>query len=318
MRFRDWHGCELGNRAVAPAHCPCDGVQPCTMTAVARMGFPFVPSIPGSFFACLLLVESLQLQAGAKAAGAPAVFGVVGKHARVWLGKAGAAAWAGALDRKVLLLERSRGILDEPIQRQDNAHDPLAMFQCAAHGIAKRCLVIHVNCQVCNRQLDGVFFVPIQPGPGRDGDEGPIHTQVRMPLRGGPFGQVGVVALAVGHERCQHANVLACMLTQDSRHDLVRVLGLDTDLAARAHLCAELHVEEPQKVMDLGHGGDRGLAAASARTLLDGDSGWDAKNRVHIRLAGRLHDGARVGVQRLEIAPLSFVEQNVKRESGFA
>ena len=69
---------------------------------------------------------------------------------------------------------------------------------------------------------------------------------------------------------------------------------------------------------DLGGGAHRGLAPASRQPLLDGHRGRNAIHRIHLGSAGRLHDAARIGVERLQVAALTFVKQNVKRQGRFA
>src|SRR3546814_9780557 len=71
-------------------------------------------------------------------------------------------------------------------------------------------------------------------------------------------------------------------------------------------------------MMDLRHGGDGGLAASAAGALLDRDGGRYSVDGIDIGLAGRLDDGACIGVQRFQVAALAFVEQNVERQRGFA
>ena len=95
-------------------------------------------------------------------------------------------------------------------------------------------------------------------------------------------------------------------------------LRLDGDVAGGAELRAELHVEQAQEVIDLGERGHRALAAAAAGALLDGHRGRDAVDRIHVRARRGLHELARVGVQRFEIAALAFVEDDVERQRGFA
>ena len=111
-----------------------------------------------------------------------------------------------------------------------------------------------------------------------------------------PFCKIRVITLAGRDEWCKQSDAFALVVAQDSRHDLICALGLDTDAAVWAHLCAEFHVHQPQKVMDFGHGGDSGLAAPAAGALFDRDRGGYAKDCVDIRFACWLHDGARVGV----------------------
>src|SRR5690606_32910982 len=75
-------------------------VQAFAVASGAGGGGAVVPGVPAGFFAGLLGIEPLELQAGAEAGRAPAVLGVVREQARIGLGEAGAAAGAGALDRE--------------------------------------------------------------------------------------------------------------------------------------------------------------------------------------------------------------------------
>ena len=52
--------------------------------------------------------------------------------------------------------------------------------------------------------------------------------------------------------------------------------------------------------------------------MLDRHGGGNAVDRINLRSAGRLHDGTGVGVERLQVTALPFVEQNVKGQRGFA
>ena len=65
-------------------------------------------------------------------------------------------------------------------------------------------------------------------------------------------------------------------------------------------------------MVDLGQRRHRALAAAAAGALLDRHRRRDAVDRVHVGPRRGLHELARIGVQRLEIAALAFVEQDVE------
>lgn len=309
---------QLGDRAVAPAHRQRDAVQALAMAYRAGPGFAFVPGVPGGFLAGLFGVEALQLQAGAEAAAAPAVLGVVREQARIGLGEADAARRAGALDREVLLLQIAIQACAQPVQRVHHAQHALPMLQGLPHGIAQRRFVAGVDHHIGHRQFDGVFLIAVQARPGADRDEGAVDAQMGVALAACPFGQVGVVALARRHQRRQHADVLALVFAQQARHDLVGVLRLDRHLAIGAVLGAQLDVQQAQEVMDFRHGGHGRLASAAAGALFDRHGGRDAEDGVHVGLAGRLHDGARIGVERFEVAPLAFVEQDVEGQGRLA
>ena len=77
-------------------------------------------------------------------------------------------------------------------------------------------------------------------------------------------------------------------------------------------------IEQAQEVIDLGERGHRALAAAAAGALLDGHRRRDAVDGIHVGPRRGLHELARIGVQRFEIAALAFVEDDVEGERGFA
>ncbi len=104
----------------------------------------------------------------------------------------------------------------------------------------------------------------------------------------------------------------------NARRDCVDRLRLDRDIAFGAVLRAELHEQQAQEVIDLGQRRDRALAPAAARALLDRDRRRDAEDRVDVGLGRRLHELARVGVQRFEITALAFGEHDVERERALA
>ena len=49
---------------------------------------------------------------------------------------------------------------------------------------------------------------------------------------------------------------MSLMVTHDACHNLLCTLRFYTDLAGGAHLRAEFHVEQTQKMMDFSHGGN--------------------------------------------------------------
>ena len=146
----------------------------------------------------------------------------------------------------------------------------------------------------------------------------PSTRRWRVAARLGPLGEVGVDALARDDQRREQADVLAGVVAQQLRGDALGALRRDRRAVVDAVLQAELDVEQAQEVPDLGRRRDRALAAAARQALLDRHRRRDAVDRVDLGPAGRLHDRARVGVERFEVAPLAFVEQDVERERRLA
>src|SRR5258706_4457850 len=70
--------------------------------------------------------------------------------------------------------------------------------------------------------------------------------------------------------------------------------------------------------MHLGQGADGRLAPAAAGALLDRHRRRDAEDRVDVGPRGGLDELAGIGIQRLEIAPLPFVEEDIEGERRLA
>src|ERR1700716_4327676 len=98
----------------------------------------------------------------------------------------------------------------------------------------------------------------------------------------GPLREIGVDALAVHDQRREQADMLALVIAQQLRRDALGALRLDWRTVVDAVPQAELHVQQPQKVPDLGGGRDRALAAAARQALLDRDRRRDAVDRIDL------------------------------------
>ena len=69
--------------------------------------------------------------------------------------------------------------------------------------------MIGTDLEADHRQLDGVLFETIDAREILRGQEIAIDAQMRVTTRPRPFGQLGVHAFAVHHQRRQQTNVLA-------------------------------------------------------------------------------------------------------------
>ena len=265
-----------------------------------------------------------QFHTGTHAIRAPAVLAVVAEQARIEFLVAGAAYRAGA-QRGIHLHAANAGAgaslchgFGQPIQRAHHVHYALAVAQRIAHAFTQLQFVFRRDVQAQHRQRDVVFLETIQTRKTVGRQKFAIHTQMRMPARARPVGQLGIDALASAHQRCQQANVLAAMLAQDLRHDPVGRLRLDGRIVMHAVLDAQLDVQQAQEVPDFRRGAHGRLAPATAQALLDRHRGRNAVHRVHLGPARRLHHAACVGVQAFQIATLALVEDDVERQRGFA
>ena len=141
---------------------------------------------------------------------------------------------------------------------------------------------------------------------------------MREAARARPVGQLGVHAFAVDDQRRQQADVLTAVVFEQLRSNALGALRHHGRAVLRAMLDAQLHIQQAQKVPDLGGGAHRGLAPAAREPLLNRHGGRNAVDRIHLGPAGRLHDGAGISVERLQVAALALVEQNIKGQRGLA
>ena len=206
----------------------------------------------------------------------------------------------------------------QPVERRDDGDDPMPEVERLLQSPAQQRLVARADDEVRHRQLDRVLAEAVQPRPAGGRQPLAVDAQLGVALVVGPLGQIRVQTLAVDHQRREQADVLAAVVAQELRGNRLEALRLHRHAVLRAVLDAELHVEQPQEVVDLGHRRDRGLAAAARGALFDRHGRRDAVDRIDIRLARRLHDRACVGVERLEIAALALVEQDVEGERRLA
>src|SRR5206468_11977861 len=92
------------------------------------------------------------------------------------------------------------------------------------------------------------------------------------------------------------------VVAQQFRRDSLLALRRDRRVVIRTVLRADLDVEQPQEMIDLGECGDRALAPAAAGALLDRHRWRNAEDRVAVRTRSALHDFPAIGIERLDLA----------------
>ena len=271
-----------------------------------------------------LALVLVQLDTSAHALRAPAVLAVVGKQARVQLGVAGAAHRAGAPARERVQLANACGGLAgqhrglQTAQIAQHMQHALAVGERGGQRLAQLRLVLGLHRQAEHRQLDGVFLEAVDAREAGGRQKVAVHPQMGEATWPRPVGQLGVDALAVHHQRREQADVLAAKGFEQLGGNAVGGLRRHRRAVVHAMLGAELDVQQAQEMPDLGGGADRGLAPAARQALLDGHRGRNAIHRVHLGPSGRLHDAARIGVERLQVTALTLVEQDVKSQRRLA
>ena len=127
-----------------------------------------------------------------------------------------------------------------------------------------------------------------------------------------------VLPAAVAHDGREQHRPRAGRLGEDRVDDLLDGLAADHLAAVRAVGDADAGEEQPQVVVDLGHGGNRGARVLRDALLVDRDRGREAVDVVDVRLLHQAEELAGVGGERLYITPLALGVDGVERERGLA
>ena len=123
-----------------------------------------------------------------------------------------------------------------------------------------------------------------------------------------------VLAAAVADDRREQHGAGAGRLGEDRVDDLLDGLAADDLPAVRAVRLAGAREEQPQVVVDLGDGGDRGAGVLRDALLIDGDGGGEAVDVVDIGLLHEAEELAGVGGQRFDITALALGVDRVEGE----
>ena len=265
-----------------------------------------------------------QLHARAHAVGAPAMLAVVREQPRIELGIAGGADRAGALrGERLQRADPGRALAAGHGRAQianaaEHMHHALAQLQRLGQMQAQLAFIARRDFEAGHGQVDAVLLEAVQPRETRGRQELAIDAQMGVAARPRPVGELGVDALAVDHQRRQQADMLAAELRHQLGGNAVGRLRLHRRAVVYAMLGAELHIQQAQEMPDFGGGAHGGLAPAARQPLLDGDGGRNAVDRIDLGPTGGLDDGARIGIERLQIAALAFVEQDVEGQRRLA
>src|SRR5262249_61765980 len=91
---------------------------------------------------------------------------------------------------------------------------------------------------------------------------------------------------------------------EDLIDDRLLALAGDRPPTDRAVRLADARVEQPEVVVDLGHGADRRARVPRRRLLVDRDRRRKPVDRVDVRLLHHLQELPRVCAEALDVAPL--------------
>jgi hypothetical protein len=145
-----------------------------------------------------------------------------------------------------------------------------------------------------------------------------VDQDPRVALEAELLEQFPVLAFAPAHDGRHHHEFRRLLEGHQPVDDLL--LGLTGDLrpALGAVRGPDPCPEQPQVVVDLGHGADRRARVARGRLLVDRDRRREAFDRVDVRLLHQAEELARVGGQRLDVAALPLGVDRVEGETRLA
>ena len=126
------------------------------------------------------------------------------------------------------------------------------------------------------------------------------------------------LALAPADDRRQHVDARVLRVEHHHVDDALERLAGDLLPAVRAVRHADVGEEQPQVVVDFGDGADRRPRVRAGGLLLDRDGGRQAVDEIDVRLLHLLEELARVGRERLDIAPLALGVNRVEGERRLA
>jgi hypothetical protein len=129
---------------------------------------------------------------------------------------------------------------------------------------------------------------------------------------------LAVLALPIAHHRREDLDGCTRRQREDPIGHLLHGLARDGTVAPVAVGLSDPGVEEPQVVVDLGGGSDRGARVLAHGLLLDRDGGRQALDGVDVGLGHLLEKLARVGGERLDVAPLALGVEGIEGEGGLA
>ena len=129
---------------------------------------------------------------------------------------------------------------------------------------------------------------------------------------------LAVLALAAAHHRRQQIEPRALGQRQDAVDHLADGLALDRQAGRGRIGHADARPEQPHVVVDLGDGADGRARVARGGLLLDRDRRREAVDLVDVRLLHHLEELARIGRERLHVAPLALGIDRVEGERGLA
>ena len=191
---------------------------------------------------------------------------------------------------------RKQGFFSVALHRSNGGH-AISEFQCRLEGFCQSQLEVIAHFEAVHHHIDPVFFLLVECGdvievyhnavdPHADETRGPHLLK-----------HVQMFALAVTHHRGEQHEFAAFGHREDGIHHLRNGLCFQRDTVGWAARIPHPGKQQPQVVVDLGDGADRGPRVMRGRFLLDRNGGRQAFDMVDVRLFHHRQKLPRVGRQ---------------------
>ena len=182
---------------------------------------------------------------------------------------------------------------------------------------ASAVLVRVAHHQPVDDDLHGVALVLVQGGRGIEVELLAIHAHAHEPLPAGTLEHPVALGLAVTDDRPEDEQPAALGHRQDPVHDLGH--GHPGDLVAvGAVRMADTGEQQPEVVVDLGHGAHGRARVAAGALLVDGDGRRQPVDLVDVGLLHLAQELAGVRREALDVPPLALGVDGVEGEAGLA
>ena len=165
--------------------------------------------------------------------------------------------------------------------------------------------------------LDRVALVLVELGRVGDVDHLAVDPDADEALPAGAVEDAVALGLAVLDQRPQHEQPGAFRQRQHLVDDLLDRLALDR-VAVGTVRDADPGEQQPQVVVDLGDGADRGARVARGALLVDRDRRRQAVDLVDVRLLHLAQELAGVRAQALDVAALALGVDGVEGQARLA
>ena len=151
---------------------------------------------------------------------------------------------------------------------------------------------------------DGMLDILVEPDLLIEAVLISVHEHAHVACTAGALKDLLVHALPPADHRRDDLELRPLLERHDLVHHLIHRLLRDDAPAVRAVRNADAGIEQPEMIIDLRHGADRGTRVPVCRFLIDRYSRGEAGYIVDIRLLHLPQELPRVGGQRLHVAAL--------------